>query len=369
MRRVLRQHSPQAAEKFLQEVFWRTYWKGWLEMRPQLWREYLSEVEEAFGLLAHRDAQRRIYPQAIAGESGIQCFDAWARELVETGYLHNHARMWFASIWIFTLKLPWQLGADFFYRHLLDGDPASNTLSWRWVGGLQTRGKHYLARASNIARYTEGRFDPQGELVEDAAPLTPDAPFERVEIPPLAPVTVGSATAGPATGLLMLAEDTSVETFGELMELRPRAVAGLSPRLLAQLHRVDDKVVRFRRAALEDGLNRVREALGLEKSQAPLLFELSAEEVIRSEAAELLLPRLLAWAEEFQLERIAVVAPAVGPWQALLERLGPLLERENLPLCPLRRPWDRALYPYATQGFFAFKKKIPGVLERLEDLL
>ncbi len=68
-----------------------------------------------------------------------------------TGYLHNHARMWFASIWIFTLRLPWELGADFFLRHLLDGDPASNTLSWRWVGGMQTMGKTYLARADNIA--------------------------------------------------------------------------------------------------------------------------------------------------------------------------------------------------------------------------
>ena len=60
---------------------------------------------------------------------GIEGFDHWAKELAETGYLHNHARMSFASIWLFTLKLPWSLGADFFLRHLLDGDPASNTLS------------------------------------------------------------------------------------------------------------------------------------------------------------------------------------------------------------------------------------------------
>ena len=96
------------------------------------------------------------------GATGIDCFDAWARELVATGYLHNHARMWFASIWIFTLRLPWELGADFFLRHLIDGDPASNTLSWRWVAGLQTAGKTYLATAENIARFTGGRFAPQG---------------------------------------------------------------------------------------------------------------------------------------------------------------------------------------------------------------
>ena len=63
---------------------------------------------------------------------------------------------------IFTLRLPWQLGADFFLRHLVDADPASNTLSWRWTAGLQTRGKTYLATAGNIARYTDGRFQPKG---------------------------------------------------------------------------------------------------------------------------------------------------------------------------------------------------------------
>ena len=66
--------------------------------------------------------------------------------------------MWFASIWIFTLELPWQLGARFFLEHLADGDAASNTLSWRWVAGLQTKGKRYEASSYNIETYTKGRF-------------------------------------------------------------------------------------------------------------------------------------------------------------------------------------------------------------------
>ena len=74
------------------------------------------------------------------------------KELKETNYLHNHARMWFASIWIFTLDLPWQLGAEFFMKHLYDGDAASNTLGWRWVAGIQTQGKNYLA--SDCLLYT-----------------------------------------------------------------------------------------------------------------------------------------------------------------------------------------------------------------------
>jgi deoxyribodipyrimidine photo-lyase len=80
------------------------------------------------------------------------------------------------------------LGREFFLRHLLDGDPASNTLSWRWVGGLHTRGKHYVARAENIARYTDGRYDPAGQLDENPAPLPPDdvPPHRLPPSPPLA---------------------------------------------------------------------------------------------------------------------------------------------------------------------------------------
>ena len=107
---VLRQHSLTAAEKYVQEVLWRTYWKGWLEMRPDVWRRYCAERDFAL----HNALDANTIAAAEKGMTGIEGFDDWARELVETGYLHNHARMWFASIWIFTLGLPWTLGADFF---------------------------------------------------------------------------------------------------------------------------------------------------------------------------------------------------------------------------------------------------------------
>ena len=146
---VLADHSLSVAEKFVQEVLWRTYWKGWMEMRPSVWARFLQERDR------HRDSfhDQRAIADAENGSTGIEGFDDWAKELVETGYLHNHARMWFASIWIFTLRLPWTLGADFFLRHLLDADVASNTLSWRWVAGLQTVGKTYLATTDNISWY------------------------------------------------------------------------------------------------------------------------------------------------------------------------------------------------------------------------
>ncbi len=150
---VLEREGPRRAEKFIQEVCWRTYWKGWLEAHPEVWSNFLSERDVARDALS-ADAAKTL-AEAEAGTTGIEGFDDWARELVETGWMHNHARMWFSSIWIFTLRLPWQLGADFFLRHLVDADPASNTLSWRWTAGLQTRGKTYLATAHNIARYKD----------------------------------------------------------------------------------------------------------------------------------------------------------------------------------------------------------------------
>jgi deoxyribodipyrimidine photo-lyase len=158
---VLARHTATAAEKFIQEVFWRTYFKGHLETRPAIWRNYRKNLDDQIASLANGSGIRIAYEQAVEGRTSTACFNAWVQELIETGYLHNHARMWFASIWIFTLRLPWELGAEFMFRHLLDGDPASNTLSWRWVGGLHTKGKTYLARADNIRLCTEGRFSPK----------------------------------------------------------------------------------------------------------------------------------------------------------------------------------------------------------------
>ena len=141
-------------EKFVQEVFWRTYWKGWLEMRPQVWDDYNQDLNNL-----QNELNSSNYKEAIEGNTKIPCFNDWVLELKEFGYLHNHARMWFASIWIFTLGLPWQLGADFFLKHLLDGDPASNTLGWRWVAGLHTKGKHYLASEWNINKFSAKKYE------------------------------------------------------------------------------------------------------------------------------------------------------------------------------------------------------------------
>ena len=152
-------------EKFIQEVLWRVYWKGWLELRPNVWSDYLIELKK----LRNEFKNNQNYIDAIEGKTNLECFNQWVNELKENNYLHNHTRMWFASIWIFTLELPWQLGAEFFLQHLYDGDPASNTLGWRWVAGVQTQGKHYLASEWNIKKFTNNRFQDI-KLNENATP-------------------------------------------------------------------------------------------------------------------------------------------------------------------------------------------------------
>ena len=152
-------------EKFIQEVLWRVYWKGWLELRPNVWLDYLTELRE----LREKYKNNQNYLNAIEGKTNIECFNQWTNELKDNNYLHNHTRMWFASIWIFTLELPWQLGAEFFMQHLFDGDAASNTLGWRWVAGIQTKGKHYLASEWNIKKFTNNRFS-NIKLNENAPP-------------------------------------------------------------------------------------------------------------------------------------------------------------------------------------------------------
>ncbi len=337
---VLARHGAAAAEKFLQEVFWRTYWKGWLELRPGVWTSYLEGLDAARDRLAVEGGLRRDWEAACQGETGIDAFDHWARELVTTGYLHNHARMWFASIWIFTLRLPWELGADFFLRHLIDGDPASNTLSWRWVGGLQTRGKTYLARPDNIARYTDGRFRPQG-LARTAPPL--DGP------PPPAPRAAPSGARWEeedATGLLLHEDDLSP---GWLLAagLRPTSVAALLTAGSRSPLAVAEQVTEFAAGATADARAR------LDLPNGP---DVEGPEAVR---------RLVDWARAEGLRQVVTPHAPVGPAASALAELEPALGRAGIRLVRGLRGWDARAWPHATHGFFRFRERIPALLDGL----
>ena len=332
VRVVLRQHSFAAAEKFVQEVAWRTYWKGWLEMRPDMLARYQAELTQADAGLASNSALNRRYQKAVEGRSGIDCFDVWVDELLTHGWLHNHARMWFASIWIFTLGLPWQLGADFFDRHLLDSDPASNTLSWRWVAGLHTRGKHYVARAENIEQNTLGRFNPAGQLNERALPLPEDAPPPPALMPHLDRPKLDKKVA-----LILTEEDLHSESWSLDTEVVAIAVLPSAKRADG-----DSPAAEFSRGALEDAADRAQAYFGV-----PVEYR---------EAAT-----LADWAKTQNIRQLVTAYPPVGSVAEHLNSAKTGLKQEGLELVRLTRDWDRKLWPLATAGFFKLKTKLPDI--------
>ena len=342
LRRVLEHHSVAAAEKFIQEMFWRTYFKGHLETRPFLWRNYGVARDQQISALESKGGIRKAYRNAVEANTGIECFDAWVNELIETGYLHNHTRMWFASIWIFTLALPWELGADFMYRHLLDGDPASNTLSWRWVGGLHTKGKTYLARPENIKSCTHGRFSPIG-LAREAIALEEPPTLPAKPCPP-AP----NRAPNGKFGLLITEEDLNPETLG-FDQVDLVAIAGAHLAHERSPLEISSSVLDFTSVALRDGLSRAARA-----------FDVPAVEL-----ASLSFVTLRDWAKASGMTTILTAYAPVGPVADALDIITAKLAAVGIKLIQIRRSFDTSAWPHSTRGFFAMKEKIPALLEKL----
>jgi len=338
---ALAAHGSEEAEKFIQEVIWRGYFKGWLERRPQVWDSYRSGLEDDLAILDRDRRLRRDVERAMNGQTGLECFDAWATELVETGYLHNHARMWFASIWIFTLGLPWRLGADFFYRHLLDGDAASNTLGWRWVAGLHTRGKPYPADAQNIATFTAGRFTPRpADLAEVTQGLEASEPDGLPSVLPLR--AFDAPHPSRPTALLITDEDCRIEDF-DLAALDIRTTATLACSHLRSPWPVSDLVTRFETEALADAAHRVgRASLAMQAADPDALAK---------------------WAVAAGATQIATAYVTRGPLRDWLDQAAPALQAAGIALCEWRRDWDTAIWPHATAGFFKVKQNIPQILQ------
>ncbi len=315
-RRALAQHHPETVDKFIQEVFWRIYWKGWLEHRPAVWNDYVA--------FDHDTIPERQFQQAVTGKTGIDCFDYWSAELQNTNYLHNHARMWFASIWIFTLGLPWQAGARFFMQHLFDGDAASNTLGWRWVAGIQTSGKHYVARASNIEQFTNGRFSPH-HLNETPLPVASSKTYD------IMPLDDHAKYQKKYNKLIILENDLYVKTkheydaYDAVFVLRPDAVVRS-----ADLAR---PVIDFK--------------MGL----------VSAFCEIHANAQDIDAAGLRAMAAS--QPGFDVMYPAIGDH---LDGLCRLRDESGVALHFLKRPEDLFCWQYATKGFFNFKKHIPDMM-------
>ena len=305
-------------EKFIQEVLWRVYWKGWLELRPNVWSDYLIELKK----LRNEFKNNQNYIDAIEGKTNLECFNQWVNELKENNYLHNHTRMWFASIWIFTLELPWQLGAEFFMKHLYDGDAASNTLGWRWVAGVQTQGKHYLASEWNINKFTNNRFK-NIKLNENAKPISSDKiysvthkSFENSEI--------------SEDKILLIFENNMTFEFSDFKEHKFKKILLVSNDTNRTI-KLSEKVLKFKANLLEDQKIRLEEK------------SINCETINIYDLKNI-------------IEEVYAIYPTVG------ENLDFIQNNQLKNIKFLYRKLDQFSWQYCNKGFFNFKNYIPKII-------
>ena len=315
---VLSKFPYQKVEKYIQEIFWRVYWKGWLELRPQVWTDFIEDLK---GLKEDDN-----YKKAINGETHIECFNDWVKELKENNYLHNHTRMWFASIWIFTLNLPWQKGAEFFMKHLYDGDAASNTLSWRWVAGLQTKGKHYVAQSWNISKFTNNKYK-NVKLNENVLPITDKREYK---INPLNLNSEGNSNES----LLVFENELSLE---------------------------NQKLKNYKNVYLVLLSNEVRK-IKLEQNVLNYKSQVITDQKKRFDHLQLI--------DEIKLKNLTekikffdVIHPCIGDNYSYLNSLR---KKQNLKLNFVVREEDKFSWQFSNKGYFNFKNNIPKILNRFK---
>ena len=317
---ALRKNSLSSLEKFIQEIFWRTYWRGWLEMRPDVYRDYETGQDETI----------------LPGKTGIKCFDHWTDELIETGYLHNHARMWYASIWIFTLRKSWVSGANFFKDYLIDWCPASNTLGWRWVAGLQTQGKIYVAKADNIKLFTNNRFFPNGELNE--SPVFEDQHWKTYEKSSNIPYENPNFSTGNDIGLVLNKNDLTLNNY------------------------LSEKQIRFEGCIFYDPKYQESKSLAVQKFESGLIEHLSQE--LKDFYFCQTKKSLVSWAKGKKLRYLIFPFETVGNKYFMTSEFINELRSQNIEPIFYMRDWDSSAFPYASKGFFPFKKNISDLLVR-----
>ena len=317
IQKALSKFSFSKNEKFIQEVLWRTYWKGWLELRPNVWADYLIELNQ----IKNEFKDNKDYIAAIEGKTKVDCFNEWVKELKENNYLHNHTRMWFASIWIFTLELPWQLGAEFFMQHLYDGDAASNTLGWRWVAGVQTQGKHYLASEWNIKKFTNNRFQ-NIKLNENAPPKVSEKSYQIIKQDFNNPQNLEEKN------LLIFENNLSFE-ITDFKENNFKKIYLVSNKNENRAIKLSEKLVKFKSHLIED-----------------------QEQRLKNQSIDC---QIIDISELTNIENYYGLYPTVG------ENLD-FLNSNNLKIDFLYRNLDQLAWQYCNKGFFNFKNYIPKIV-------
>ena len=308
-------------EKFIQEVLWRTYWKGWLELRPSVWTDFLIELKQ----IKEDFQNNQTYKNAVEGKTSIECFNYWVNELKENNYLHNHTRMWFASIWIFTLDLPWQLGAEFFMQHLYDGDAASNTLGWRWVAGVQTQGKHYLASEWNIKKFTNNRFN-NIKLNENAPPKISEKKYSILRRDFTNPENIDQ------NNLIIFENNLCFET-SDFQNNKFKKFYIISNKNENRCIKLSEKVLKFKSLLIQD-----------------------QEQRFKNQSIDF---------EVIDISEIKKIEKAIGLYPNIGENLD-YLNSNTFKIDFIYRELDQHSWQYCNKGFFNFKNFIPKIVSTLD---
>ena len=320
IKKSLKKYSFVKNEKFIQEVLWRVYWKGWLELRPDVWTDFKYSLKK----LKKEYENNNKYIEAINAKTNIDVFNSWVNELKNFNYLHNHTRMWFASIWIFSLKLPWQLGAEFFLQHLYDGDAASNTLGWRWVAGVQTKGKHYIATEWNIKKFTNNRFN-NIKLNENAPPVNEDKFYKIIS------KNFNNLLPTDDRALIVFDNNLSFETSDFVNQKFDKILLVSNDNKNRQII-LSEKLIEFKNALIKDQKKRLNE---------------------RSINCEIITIEDLLKIKD----KIYALYPGVGENLDYLN----LNNLENISF--LYRKVDQYSWKFCNKGFFNFKNYIPKIIQ------
>ena len=316
---ILSKRPYQKVEKFIQEIFWRIYWKGWLELRPKVWSDFLEDVKSL--------KEDENYINAINAKTNIECFNDWVQELKDYNYLHNHTRMLFASIWIFTLGLPWQKGAEFFMKYLLDGDAASNTLSWRWVAGIQTKGKNYIAQNWNISKFTNNKYK-NTNLKENPKPIIDQREYK------ILPIEFKN-NEKKFENLIVFDNETNpnfltLEKYKKIYYI----LLTLDEREL----KLSDQVLKYKKTLIENQIKDLN--TDIEFIDGNKFIELSNN-----------------------INNFDVIYPCVGENMSFLERI---IEKNNLGVNYIVRDEDKFCWQFSNKGYFNFKSNIPKILSKFK---
>lgn len=157
VRRAALDHASQPEQiiKFIQELAWRDFWQHVLAHHPEWAWQDAEEYKTGWQPADYADT---LPDDIVSGRTGVAVIDAFVRELIETGYLHNHARMYLASYIVHFRRIKWQAGTQWFLCHLLDGDVASNNLSWQWIASTFSA-KPYIFNLENVTKFFAGAVD------------------------------------------------------------------------------------------------------------------------------------------------------------------------------------------------------------------